>query len=54
MTLLRSFLRHDDGLETIEYAILGGLIAAGTVTTVVSIAAWMSTRLAALQTALGA
>ncbi len=54
MKSLLRFLCADDGLETIEYAVMGGLIVAGTVASVVTIGTWMGTRMAALEAALGA
>lgn len=52
MKLLSKFLRNDDGLETVEYAIIAGLIVAGTVAAVVAIGGWVGAQFTALQTAL--
>ncbi len=52
--LLNKFLRSDDGLETVEYAIIAGLIVAGTVASVVAIGTWASGQMTALETAVGA
>ena len=36
--LLRKFMADDRGLETVEYAVIAGLIVATTLTTILSIA----------------
>jgi len=41
----RRFLRDENGLELIEYAIIGGLITAGTLATVGILAATIAARL---------
>lgn len=40
----RSFMRDDRGLETVEYAILAGVVVAGLVTIVLAIGAWVARR----------
>lgn len=41
MKKLMAFLKDEDGLETVEYAIILGLIVAGTITTIVAIGTWV-------------
>ncbi|KPK83500.1 MAG: hypothetical protein AMJ81_08105 [Phycisphaerae bacterium SM23_33] len=38
------FLREEDGLETVEYAIIAGLIVVGTIGLVASIGQWAYNR----------
>lgn len=47
---VKSFLADDQGLETVEYAIIGGLIVAGTIVTIVAIGLWVNTKFTALNT----
>ena len=42
--MLRSFLCDESGLETVEYAIIAGLIVAGVIATVTSIGLWVAAR----------
>jgi pilus assembly protein Flp/PilA len=48
MNDIRRFWNDEEGLETVEYAIILGLIVAGTITLVVAIGTWVNT---AFQTA---
>ena len=50
--LLNRFVREDDGLETVEYAIIAGLIVVGTIVTIASIGVWVNTRFQEIDTAL--
>lgn len=50
-TILR-FLKDEQGLETVEYAIILGLIVAGTITAVVAIGAWVTGQFQAVETEL--
>lgn len=52
MTMAKRFLVADDGLETVEYAIIAGLIVVGVIATVVSIGTWVSGKFTALNTGL--
>jgi pilus assembly protein Flp/PilA len=52
-TLVRRFLSDDQGLETVEYAIIAGLVVAGLVAIVAAIGVWVNTRFQNLQTSLG-
>lgn len=54
MKSLRSFLRDERGLETIEYAIISGLIVSGLVAIVVAIGTWVKAQFQDLRTDLGA
>jgi pilus assembly protein Flp/PilA len=53
MKTLMRFVRDERGLETVEYAIIAGLIVVGTITTIIAIGGWVSTKFNALNTALG-
>ncbi|MCK4601440.1 MAG: Flp family type IVb pilin [Phycisphaerae bacterium] len=50
--LLGSFIRDERGLETVEYAIIAGLIVAATIATIASIGYWVSARFTDLEEAL--
>lgn len=54
MRLIKRFLRDESGLETVEYAIMAGLVVSGLVAIVASIGAWVKSRFEALQAELGA
>lgn len=41
---VKAFIGDEDGLETIEYAIMAGLIVAGVLVTIASISLWISAR----------
>ena len=51
-TLLKKFLKDEKGLETVEYAIIAGLIVVGTIGLITSIGGWVNTKFAALDTGL--
>ena len=51
---VRSFLKDDQGLETVEYAIIAGLVVAGLIAVVTAIGAWVKTQFTTLKTDLGA
>jgi Flp pilus assembly pilin Flp len=53
-TTLKQFLNDEAGLETVEYAIISGLIVAGLVAIVTAIGAWVNGQFTTLQTDLGA
>lgn len=53
MTLKRLVVA-EDGLETVEYAIITGLIVAATLVAIAAIGAWVLSTFEGLQTALGA
>jgi pilus assembly protein Flp/PilA len=52
--VVKRFVKEEEGLETVEYAIIAGLIVAGTIVTIVAIGAWVSTKFQALNTELQA
>lgn len=54
MKTLNNFLADDQGLETVEYAIIAGLIVSGLVAIVVAIGNWVKTAMDGLKTDLGA
>jgi Flp pilus assembly pilin Flp len=51
--LLKRFALEESGLETIEYAIITGLITAGILAAIVTLSAWLSARYASVNAALG-
>jgi Flp pilus assembly pilin Flp len=52
--ILNRFVTDDRGLETIEYAIVAGLIVVGVITAVTAIGVWVAGKWSALKTNLGA
>jgi Flp pilus assembly pilin Flp len=54
MNLIKRFIKEDQGLETVEYAIIVGLIVAGLVAIIAAIGAWVKTQFSDLKTDLGA
>jgi pilus assembly protein Flp/PilA len=54
MKLVNAFIADEKGLETVEYAIIAGLIVVGTVTAISAIGVWVSGKFTALKTALNA
>ena len=51
--VLKKFVADERGLETVEYAIITGLIVAGTITVLVTIGGKVKTKFDDLSTALG-
>ena len=51
---VRRFVADDHGLETVEYAIILGLVVVGLIATVASIGAWVNGRFTQLDTELAA
>jgi len=51
---MKQFLTNEDGLETVEYAIIVSLIVAGLLAVVAGIGAWAKGEFDALSTELGA
>ena len=45
---VKSFITDDRGLETVEYAIIAGMIVAGTITTIIAIGTWAKGKFVAL------
>ncbi|MHC4638244.1 MAG: Flp family type IVb pilin [Planctomycetota bacterium] len=52
--VLKRFFSDERGLETVEYAIIAGLIVVATIATVASIGGWVSTKFTALDNGLAA
>ena len=52
--ILKRFLKDEKGLETVEYAIIAGLIVVGTLTMIGSIGDWVEKKFTDLNTALAA
>lgn len=52
--LLRQFIQDDAGLETVEYAILVGLITAAVITALTALGSWANTQFTTVNTKLGA
>ena len=52
--MLKRFFADDRGLETVEYAIIAGMIVAGLIAVVVAIGTWVKGKFSALKTDLGA
>ncbi len=50
--LLQRFITDEKGLETVEYAIIAGLIVVATIATIASIGGWVNTRFLALDAGL--
>ena len=53
LNLVKKFVADEHGLETVEYAIIGGLIVAGSIATIAAIGAWVNIKFGRLQTNLG-
>jgi len=54
MSTMRKFVSDNRGLETVEYAIIAGLIVAASVTAIAAIGTWVSGKYSSLKTNLGA
>ena len=52
--LMKNFWNDEQGLETVEYAIITGLIVAATVTAIGILGAWVTGKFTTVNTALGA
>jgi Flp pilus assembly pilin Flp len=52
--MLKRFLADDRGLETVEYAIIAGMIVTGLIAVVVAIGTWVKGEFDSLKTDLGA
>jgi len=51
-TLVKKFVKEDKGLETVEYAIIAGLIVVGTIVTLTAIGQKVLAKFTALDSAL--
>lgn len=54
MKKLIAFFKEEDGLETVEYAIILGLIVAGTITLITNLGTWVNTQFNTVTSAVGA
>jgi len=54
MNTLRNFIHDDRGLETVEYAIITGLIVTGLIAVVAAIGTWIKGKFDTLKTTTGA
>ena len=54
MRTLKNIVADEKGLETVEYAIITGLVVAGVVTVIASIGTWVKTQFTSLKTNVGA
>jgi Flp pilus assembly pilin Flp len=54
MKQLIAFLKDEDGLETVEYAIILGLIVAGTIGLIVTLGGWVNGQFQRVVTDVGA
>ncbi len=52
LRLVNGFLLAEEGLETVEYAIISGIIVVAVIATVVSIGTWVSGKFTTLNTGL--
>jgi len=52
--MLRALATDQRGLETIEYAVIAGLIVVGAITAIAAIAVWLGNQYTSLKTKLGA
>ena len=52
--MLKRFVSDESGLETVEYAIITGLIVAGVITTIAAIGTWVKAEFDGLKLDLGA
>ena len=52
MITMQKFLKDESGLETVEYAIILGLIVAGTITLIVTLGNWVRTQFSTVTGAL--
>lgn len=50
MNLIKRFVSDEKGLETVEYAIIVGLIVGGLVLVIAAIGTWVNTQFTDLQT----
>jgi Flp pilus assembly pilin Flp len=48
------FLKNEEGLETVEYAIITGLIVAGTITAIVTLGGWVNDQFTTVNANVGA
>ena len=54
MKLVKRFIKDEKGLETVEYAVITGLIVAATITAIGILGGWVTTQFETVNTNLGA
>jgi len=54
LKVLKRFVNDEQGLETVEYAIITGLIVAATITAIGILGGWVSDQFEAINTEVGA
>ena len=54
LSSVKRFLKNDQGLETVEYAIIAGLIVTGLVAIIVAIGVWVKGKFTSVKTEVGA
>ena len=52
LKMLKRFVCEEDGLETVEYAIIAALITVGAIATIASVGFWVNARFEDLEVAL--
>jgi pilus assembly protein Flp/PilA len=52
MNAVKAFIRDEAGLETVEYAIIAGLITVGAIVTILGVGTWVSGKFGELKTTL--
>ncbi len=52
--MLKRFIRDERGLETVEYAIILGLIVVGTITAIIALGGWVNDQFDTVNTDVGA
>lgn len=52
MDTMQKFLKDESGLETVEYAIILGLIVAGTISLILTLGSWVQTQFSTVTGAL--
>ena len=50
--LIKRFVLEEEGLETVEYAIIAGLIVAGTIVAITTIGTWVAGKFSGLASSL--
>ena len=50
--VIKRFVRDERGLETVEYAIILGLIVAATITLIITLGTWVQTQFSTVNTTL--
>jgi len=50
--VLKRFVADESGLETVEYAVITGLIVAATITAIATLGGWVTTQFTTLNTTL--